>query len=97
MAVLPSLAWARLPLSWRFRSWVLRPIPLTRNLGRHPPATADVSVVHNSAAHPLVIRARTRIVAHAAPKPLSMPITVMPWAHEDSIPSRAVCPRRLEP
>lgn len=36
-------------------------------------------------------------IAHAAPKPLSMPTTVMPLAHDACIARSAVTPLRLEP
>jgi len=36
-------------------------------------------------------------MAHAAPKPLSIPTTVTPAAHEDSIASKAVSPAKLAP
>ncbi len=47
----------------------------------------------------VVVAAHSRIrsTAQAAPKPLSMPTTVRPAAHEASIPSRAVMPPRLAP
>ena len=39
----------------------------------------------------------SRATAQAAPKPLSMPTTVMPEAHETSMASRAVIPSRPAP
>ena len=48
---------------------------------------------HRASAH----RRSTRATAHAAPKPLSMPTTVTPLAHEASIASNAVTPSRAAP
>ena len=44
-----------------------------------------------------VAQRRSRAMAQAAPKPLSMPTTVTPAAHEASMASSAVTPSRLAP
>ena len=51
----------------------------------------------NQATVVIVDTARMRATAHAAPKPLSMPTTVMPAAHDDSMASSAVTPSRAAP
>ena len=56
---------------------------------RHPNAGA---VVRHRVGH-----VRIRATAAAAPKPLSMPTTVTPLAHEACMASRAVTPSRPEP
>ena len=59
-----------------------------------PSADAPAAPVRVAATRPW---SSTRSTAQAAPKPLSMPTTVRPDAHEASMPSSAVTPARPAP